>query len=32
LRLDFTNCGTVVVTKIFPDPKGETHIEVKYGN
>ena len=30
LRLDFINCGTCAVTKIFPDPKGETHIEFKY--
>ncbi len=30
LRLDFIECGTCVATKIFPDPKGQTHIEVEY--
>ncbi len=31
VRLDFINCGPCVVTKIFPTPKGQTHIEVSYG-
>ncbi|MBE0546054.1 MAG: hypothetical protein IH623_32410 [Verrucomicrobia bacterium] len=30
LRLDFVNCGACVVTKIFPDPKGQTHVELNY--
>jgi hypothetical protein len=30
MRLDFVNCGACVVTKVFPDPKGETHVELKY--
>ena len=32
LRLDFIDCGTCAVTKIFPDPKGQTHVEIKYGD
>ena len=31
IRLDFMDCGTCAVTKIFPDPKGQTHIEINYG-
>ena len=31
LRLDFVNCGRCVVTKIFPAPKGQTHVELSYG-
>jgi hypothetical protein len=30
LRLDFVNCGTCHVTHLFPDPKGQTHIELSY--
>jgi hypothetical protein len=31
LRLDFVDCGTCQVTKLFPNPKGQTHVELKYG-
>ncbi len=30
LRIDFVECGPVVVTKIFPSPK-ITHVEFTYG-
>jgi hypothetical protein len=30
VRLDFENCSQCVVTKLFPDPNGQTHIEVSY--
>jgi ankyrin repeat protein len=30
VRLDFINCRAVSVTKVFPDPKSQTHIECSY--
>jgi hypothetical protein len=30
VRLDFIKCNCAV-TKVFPNPKGDTHVELKYG-
>jgi hypothetical protein len=31
VQLEFIKSGKCAVTKIFPDPRGETHVELSYG-